>query len=178
MIFTAWITPWTSSSWLLTVLCPKLDVEPCPALRGVDGLFCAFSRRTPNQCLFWRGRDGETLFLLWLYDTQNLQPTIPFALRCAVLHTQNGRWWAGPDSRAAERPAPGSEPRQAGEGRKSHPLSRALAAQLPRDTRAGCAAGCFSLAVWKATAIFNALFNSTRPNRLSTAQLQLTDLLL
>lgn len=55
MIFTAGITPWMSSSWLLTVLCPKLDAEPCPALSGADGLFCAFSRNS-KPVLFLKGQ--------------------------------------------------------------------------------------------------------------------------
>lgn len=70
-----------------------------------------------------------------------------------------GLFSTGTHDGAAGSPAPGSEPKQAGEGRKSCPLSRALAAQLPGDRRAGHAAGWFSLVVWEPAVIFNTLFN-------------------
>lgn len=78
-------SPWMPSSWLLTMLCPKLDVEPFPTLSGVDRLFRAFSLHTSKQRLF-RGAGMGKLYSL--YDSHSLRSTIPFSLRCAVLRTQ------------------------------------------------------------------------------------------
>ena len=90
-------------------------------------------------------------------------PSLSDALSCAhgsgLGGVELGLFPAGTHDGAAGSPAPGSEPKQAGEERKSCPLSRALAAQLPGDRRAGHAAGCFSLVVWEPAVIFNTLFN-------------------
>lgn len=138
------------------------------------GYFMSFLHMPQNQGLS-EGHGWGNFVPCMMLAVSGLRSPSPCAHRSSLGEAELGLFSDG----AAKAPAPGWEPRQAGEGRKSCPLSRALAAQLPGDRRAGHAAGCFVLVVWEPAVIFLIPY-STKPGQTasSTAQLQLTDLLL
>lgn len=123
------------SSWLLTMLCPKLDVEPFPTLSGVRQVISCLFFTHPKTALF-RGAGMGKLYSL--YDcmiptasgprSPSLSDALSYAHGSGPGGLETGLFSTGAHDGAAGSPAPGSEPKQAGEGRKSCPLSRALAA--------------------------------------------------
>lgn len=161
-------SPWTPSSWLLTVLCPKLDVKPFQTLNGVEGLFCVFSLHILKQCFFEECGWGA-LFpctTVWHLRSQVRDP-FPSQMRCPVHMDQAWEDLSWDTSLQAWSPAPGSEPKQAGEQKKSCPLSRALAAQVPGVRREGYVTGWFPLLVWEPPVNFLPPY-STKPGQTAT----------
>lgn len=84
-------SPWMPSSWLLTMLCPKLDVEPFPTLSGADRLFRAFSLHTPKQRFFEGQGWGNFIpcMTVWLPQPQVHDPLLS-QMRCPA-HTDQAQ---------------------------------------------------------------------------------------
>lgn len=130
---------WTPSSWLLTVLYPKLGAEPLPMPSGwgISDIFSTY----PRMMLLL---GGSSLCNPFTHSHAVLQARIRF-----------GSSGAGALSHAkAGMPAAGWEPRHAGEGGQSHQLSTAPAAQLPGERKGGHTGGWFPLVVWEPAVIF------------------------
>lgn len=127
-------SPWTPSSWLLTVLCPKLDIKPFQTLSRVGGLFRAFSLHTLKQGFFEEHGWGTLVprMTVWHLCSQVCDP-FPSQMRCPAHTAWEDLSWD--TSLQAWSPAPGSEPKRAGDQKKSCPLSRAGAAQVPGEKR-------------------------------------------
>lgn len=72
------LSPWTPPSWLLTALCPKLDVKPFQTLKGVEELFHAFSLHTLKQCfteeLGWGWGTLAPCMTVWHLQSQVCNP--------------------------------------------------------------------------------------------------------
>lgn len=147
-------SPWTPPSWLLTALCPKLDVKPFQTLKGVEELFHAFSLHTLKQCFpeehGWGRGTLVSCMTLWHLKSQVCNP-FPSQMCCPAHMDEAWEDLSWDTSLQAWSSAPGSEVKQAGDQKKSCPLSRALAAQVPGERRTWHR---FSLLVWEPAMIF------------------------